>query len=343
MVSRRILIGALTGLALVGSGGALPLAAEEDPAELSIGWVNVGAGSNQALMLSDKLVEKNLPNTKVNWVEFNGGSAGIAALNAGNIQIMTEVGLPPTVSSISKGLDFKIVWVNDIYLSSEGLVVRKTSNIQKIADLAGKKIATMVGTSSGYMLHAALASAGLDESKVEVINMDPPSMQAAWKRGELDAAYIWVPALLNMANDGGTILATNADFQDRASSIDMILVNGDFARKYPGTLTKFLKAQNDSIHALRNNGDSAMQQMADFLKISLDQAKTEYGGIQLMDAKEQLGEQGLGSGSAGIANSRITKAITAAGEYLVGVGSIDSVPATIPDHIDTSFIEALTN
>jgi taurine transport system substrate-binding protein len=341
MMSRRVLIGAIAGLAaLAGWAGAGPLAAEEDPAELSIGWVNVGGGSNQALMLADKLVEKNLPNTKVKWVEFNGGSAGIAALNAGDIQIMTEVGLPPTVSSISKGLDFKIVWVNDIYLSSEGLVVRKTSNIQKLADLAGKKIATMVGTSSGYMLHAALASAGLDETKVEVINMDPPSMQAAWKRGELDAAYIWVPALLNMANDGGSILATNADFQDRASSIDMILVGGDFAKKYPGTLTKFLKAQNDSIHDLRTNGDEAMKRMADFLKISLDQAKTEYGGIQLMDAKEQLSEQGLGTG-AGIATSRITKAITAAGEYLVGVGSIDSVPTNIPEHIDTSFIEAL--
>jgi hypothetical protein len=59
-----------------------------------------------------------------------------------------------------------------------------------------------------------------------------------------------------------------------------------------------------------------------------------------MDAKEQLSEQGLGSGS-GIANSRITKAIAAAGEYLVGVGSIDSVPTNIPEHIDTSFIEAL--
>jgi taurine transport system substrate-binding protein len=341
MMSRRVLIGAIAGLAaLAGWASAGPLAAEEDPAELSIGWVNVGAGSNQALMLVDKLVEQNLPNTKVKWVEFNGGSAGIAALNAGDIQIMTEVGLPPTVSSISKGLDFKIVWVNDIYLSSEGLVVRKTSNIQKIADLAGKKVATMVGTSSGYMLHAALASAGLDETKVEVINMDPPSMQAAWKRGELDAAYIWVPALLNMANDGGTILATNADFQDRASSIDMILVGGDFAKKYPGTLTKFLKAQNDSIHDLRTNGDAAMKRMADYLKISLDQAKTEYGGIQLMDAKEQLSEQGLGRGTS-IATSRITKAITAAGEYLVGVGSIDSVPTNIPEHIDTAFIEAL--
>src|SRR5690242_271071 len=341
MMSRRTLLGAFAGLAtLTALASTTLLAADEDPAELSIGWVNVGGGSNQALMLADQLVEKNLPNTKVKWVEFNGGSAGIAALNAGDVQIMTEVGLPPTVSSIAKGLDFKIVWVNDIYLSSEGLVVRKNANIQKIADLAGKKIATMVGTSSGYMLHAALASAGLDETKVEVINMDPPSMQAAWKRGELDAAYIWVPALLNMANDGGAMLATNADFQDRAASIDMILVGGDFAKKYPGTLTKFLKAQNDSIHDLRMNGDAAMKRMADFLKISMDQAKTEYGGIQLMDAKEQLSQQGLGQG-AGIASSRITKAITAAGEYLVGVGSIDSVPTNIPEHIDTTFIETL--
>ena len=101
----------------------------------------------------------------------------------------------------------------------------------------------------------------------------------------------------------------------------MILVNGDFAKKYPDTLAKFLKAQNDSIHDLRNNGDAAMQRMADFLKISIDHAKTEYGGIQLMDAKEQLSDQGLGSGS-GIANSRITKAITAAGEEVAGAPEV---------------------
>lgn len=314
--------------------------AADAPQELSIGWVNVGAASNEALMFAEKMVEKNLPNTKVKWVEFTGGSAGIAALNAGDIQMMTEVGLPPTVSSISKGLDFKVVWVNDIYLTAEGLVVRNSSNIKKIADLAGKKVATMVGTSSGYMLHGALASAGLDETKVEVINMDPPSMQAAWKRGELDAAYIWVPALGNMVADGGTLLATNKDFQDRGSSIDMILVRSQFIKEYPAAVTAVLKAENDSINELKNNGDVALQKMADYLKIPLAQARSELGGIQLMNAQEQLSENGLGQGIS-VPNARITKAIVAAGAYLVSVGSLKTVPTTVPSYIDTSFIQQL--
>lgn len=316
------------------------IAAENSPAELTIGWVNVGASSNQALMFAEQMVEKNLPDTKVKWVEFTAGAAGIAALNAGDIQIMTEVGLPPTVSGISKGLGFKIVWVNDIYMTAEGLVVRNSSNIKSLADLAGKKVATMVGTSSGYMLHAALTSAGMDESKLEIINMDPPTMQAAWKRGELDAAYIWIPALTNMAADGGTILATNQDFKDFGSSIDMILVNSAFAEKYPDAVVAVLKAENDSVNALRKDGDAALQKMADYLKISLENARKEFSGIVVLNSEEQLSADGLGKGD-GIASSRITKAIIAAGEYLVQAGSLQKVPDNIASYIDTSFIERL--
>jgi taurine transport system substrate-binding protein len=331
---------AALALAALALGTSTPASAANAPAELAIGWVNVGAGSNEALLFTDHMVEKSLPNTKVKWVEFTAGAAAIAALNAGDIQIMTEVGLPPTVSGISKGLDFKIVWVNDIYLTAEGLVVRNSSNIHKVADLAGKKVATMVGTSSGYMLHEALASAGLDETKVSVINMDPPSMQAAWKRGELDAAYIWIPALSNMAADGGTLLATNKDFQDHGSSIDMMLVRREFAKDYPDALVAVLKAENDSINELKTGGDVALKKMADYLKISLDEARNEFGGIQLMNAEEQLSASGLGKGD-GVATSRITKAIVAAGQYLVVVGSIKSVPDNVPQYIDTSFIERL--
>ena len=144
-----------------------------------------GAGSNEALMFAEQMVEKNLPNTKVKWVEFTGGSAGIAALNAGDIQIMTEVGLPPTVSVHLQGSRFQDR-LGERHLSDRrGAGRSQQRQYQGVADLAGKKVATMVGTSSGYMLHEALASAGLDETKVQVINMDPPSMQAAWKRGEL--------------------------------------------------------------------------------------------------------------------------------------------------------------
>ena len=90
--------------------------------------------------------------------------------------------------------------------------------------------------------------------------------------GRADAAYIWIPALSNMASDGGTILATNKDFQDHGSSIDMILVRGEFAKQYPDALVAVLKAENEFINALKNAGDAAVQKMADYLKISRDEA-----------------------------------------------------------------------
>lgn len=336
----RFILAAVALCALVLGQPAPATADDKVPAELTIGWVNIGASSNQALMFAEQMVEKNLPNTKVKWVEFTAGAAGIAALNAGDIQMMTEVGLPPTVSGISKGLGFKIVWVNDIYMTAEGLVVRNTSNIKSVADLAGKKVATMVGTSSGYMLNAALTSAGVDQSKLEIINMDPPTMQAAWKRGDLDAAYIWIPALTNMAADGGTILATNKDFKDYGSSIDMLLVNSAFAEKYPDAVVAVLKAENDSVNALRKDGDAALQKMADYLKISLEDARKEFSGIVVLNSEEQLSADGLGKGE-GVASSRITKAIVAAGEYLVKAGSLQKVPDNINAYVDTSFIERL--
>src|SRR3954454_14309533 len=105
MISRRTMLSSIAiSVTLASIGRSLPAGAAGDPAELDIGWVNVGAGSNEALLFADQLVEKALPNTKVKWVEFDGGTPGIAALNAGDIQIMMMVGLPPTVASISKGL-----------------------------------------------------------------------------------------------------------------------------------------------------------------------------------------------------------------------------------------------
>jgi hypothetical protein len=56
-----------------------------------------------------------------------------------------------------------------------------------------------------------------------------------------------------------------------------------------------------------------------------------------MNAQEQLSEKGPGKAPACI---RITKAITAAGQYLVGVVT-QGVPDSIPQYIDTSFIEKL--
>jgi NitT/TauT family transport system substrate-binding protein len=80
---------------------------------------------------------------------------------------------------------------------SEGLyriVAKRSAGIAKLADLRGKRIGTVPGTSSGYFLHRMLASAGLSETDVTVVPILPiTDMPRALADGKVDAVTIWEP------------------------------------------------------------------------------------------------------------------------------------------------------
>jgi sulfonate transport system substrate-binding protein len=86
---------------------------------------------------------------------------------------------------------------------SEGLyriVARKSAGIATLADLRGKKIGTVPGTSSGYFLHRMLASAGMREADFTVVPITPLSdMPGALADGKVDAITIWEPEVENAA------------------------------------------------------------------------------------------------------------------------------------------------
>jgi NitT/TauT family transport system substrate-binding protein len=80
---------------------------------------------------------------------------------------------------------------------SEGLyriVAKKSAGIAKLADLRGKKVGTVPGTSSGYFLHRMLASAGLSEADLTIVPILPiTDMPKALAEGRVDAITIWEP------------------------------------------------------------------------------------------------------------------------------------------------------
>jgi sulfonate transport system substrate-binding protein len=74
------------------------------------------------------------------------------------------------------------------------LAARRSAGIAKVADLKGKRIATILQTSSGYFLSRLLASAGMSLQDVEVVKILPLSeMSQALASGEVDAVTIWEP------------------------------------------------------------------------------------------------------------------------------------------------------
>jgi len=85
------------------------------------------------------------------------------------------------------------------------IVARKSAGINSVADLKGKKIATIPTTSSGYFLHKMLAREGLSYADITPVMVSPlTDMPKALADRRVDAVVIWEPESENAAQVLGT-------------------------------------------------------------------------------------------------------------------------------------------
>lgn len=74
------------------------------------------------------------------------------------------------------------------------IVARRSAGIDTIADLKGKRVATITQTSSGYFLERMLRTAGLSVNDVAALPITPLArMSEALATREVDAVVIWEP------------------------------------------------------------------------------------------------------------------------------------------------------
>ncbi len=61
-------------------------------------------------------------------------------------------------------------------------------SITKPEDLIGKRIAVPFISTTHYSLLSALKHWGIKPGQVQIINLQPPAIIAAWQRGDIDGA-----------------------------------------------------------------------------------------------------------------------------------------------------------
>ena len=264
------------------------------PKKIKIGTIRVANDKTVADRLN---IFKKIFNKKgidVELMFFDSGTSANIAFSSGAIDF-AEMGYTNSVVALSRGINVELIWIHDVLGENEALVVQKGRNINNIKDLKGKKIATPFASTSHLSLVKALELNGISKHDVTLLDMNTVDIVAAWKRGDIDAAYSWEPTLSNLKKTG-TVLTTSKELAEKGiTTVNIDLVNKDFSKKYPELVSNYISALAEAGEIYKNSPDKAIKAAAESLRITEVEAKSQMNGSMWLSRKDLLSKDYFGT------------------------------------------------
>jgi NitT/TauT family transport system substrate-binding protein len=262
-------IGALLGAAVM-TGSALAQA----PAQKDLIKINIGgpsAGYFMTYVAYDQgLYQKHGLDPKISW--FTSGAPLLAALKSGSIdQVVTGFAY---VFALGQNIPLKIIsWELD-NAQGEGLMVTDASGIKNFHDvLKAKKIAATAGTCSQGALMQMSKKAGVDYSKLNIVNIAPPLFANAFTGGGIDAAVGWAPWTMNLPANV-KVVSWDADYGGVCPSVNAL--RPEYVKKNPTVPAKLLAVQAEAREMIAKNPQLAIDALQHQLQLSPAVAKAFY-------------------------------------------------------------------
>jgi sulfonate transport system substrate-binding protein len=146
------------------------------------------------------------------------------------------------------------------------LVVGKNATFKNVADLRGKKIAVTKGTDPYFFLLRALRDAKLEQSDVEILNVQHPDGRIALERGDVDAWAGLDPHMAASELDAGSrLLYRNVAY----NTYGALNVREDFLKDHPDTVATVLKAYARAHEFAAHDVDATAKILADASNLEL--------------------------------------------------------------------------
>ncbi|MDR1872418.1 MAG: ABC transporter substrate-binding protein [Deltaproteobacteria bacterium] len=335
MINRLLLLMAL--VAIAASGFLLPSQAYavDPPKEVRFAFLN--GPRPWILGKIDGSFDKAF-GVPVKWVRFPSGPPALAALAAGEVDIV-RVGSVPVTSALSRGIPFKVIALSGVIDTSERLVAR--NSIKTIKDLEGHSVATVTGSTAHYALLAAFKVYGVDAKKVKLVSLNPTDQVAAWKRGDIDASYIWGPFWHDLEKEDGHILLSSGQLnKDGYYLFNAYVVSDKFAKDYPDLVAKFLATFQEKVNEYQADPEGSAAKIAKELEQDVEGAKQTLAGLAYPSLTDQLKVEWLGDGPT-TKDSNIAKSFGDQAAFLVELGELRAAdaPKSFAPFIDSSYLK----
>ena len=276
---------------------------------------------------------------KINWTEFGSGAEINTAMVAGSCDFGLATGSAAVAAAMAQHLPVKLIGMVDNIGPAEEMTVRASENIKMPADFKGKKVATPFGSTSHFRLLGFLKVHGLSQADVTVLDMKPAAIVAAWKRKDIDAAYVWAPAKSALLADGGVPYETWKSLDAKGYVIaDLIAVRTGFAAQYPDAVVGFLKAYGRALTMWTAHPNATAAIVAQQAGVTPAVAISDMKAYDFVPLQQQMSAEWLGTpGKPG----KFAAVLKGTADFLVQQRSIRSAPglAAFQAATDTSYLE----
>lgn len=206
----------------------------------------------------------------VEWSLFNAGPPLMEALGANQLDL-GGVGEVPPIFAQAAGADLLYVATKPPVPQTYGILVPKNSSIKTLADLKGKKVAFVRGSSAHFLLVAALKSAGLQITDIVPAYLPASDARPALTQGRVDAWAIWDPFLSSTQASGDATLLV--DGTGLGNNTSFIISSRSFAESNPELLKIVLEELQKSDDWAKANIDELTKEFAPLLNLPPDIAK----------------------------------------------------------------------
>lgn len=149
-----------------------------------------------------------LKGMSVKYTEFTDRPSISAAFEKGDLDALFAAE-PPVIITRAQNNDIRICDIS-CTLQQE-VLVRNELPILSVADLRGKKIAVLQGTSSHYGLLKILRSVNLNPTDVDIRFMGPDEAKVAFETKQIDGWAVWPPFVEQQQVNGRGKVLTGGD------------------------------------------------------------------------------------------------------------------------------------
>jgi taurine transport system substrate-binding protein len=293
----KALIVALAAMMLALAGCSVDRSGQQaDKPTIRIGYQTFPSGD--LIVKNNRWLEDALPNYNIKWIKFDSGADVNTAFIAKELDF-GALGSSPVARGLSAPLNipYKVAFVLDVAGDNEALVARNGSGIDAIPQLRGKRIATPFASTAHYSLLAALSQNGLSANDVQLVDLQPQAILAAWERGDIDAAYTWLPTLDQLRKSGKDLITSRQLAKDGKPTLDLGAVRNEFADAHPEVVDTWRQQEARALTVIHDDPAAAAKAIAAEIGLTADDVAGQlkqgvYLTPQQVASPEWLGSEG---------------------------------------------------